>query len=68
MVPEDRARKVPDYQVTNLGPIFGAIECKRHTEDAFGDDHPRSTSLRVPAQRVFQEIQVAVRINDFLRT
>jgi hypothetical protein len=29
MVPEDRSRKVPDYQITNLGPILGAIECKR---------------------------------------
>jgi hypothetical protein len=29
MVPEDRARKVPDYQVTDIGPVPGAIECKR---------------------------------------
>jgi len=29
MVPEDRSRKVPDYQVSNIGAIPGAIECKR---------------------------------------
>lgn len=29
MVPEDRARKVPDFRVTGLGAISGAIECKR---------------------------------------
>jgi hypothetical protein len=29
MVPENRARKVPDYQITGLGPIPSAIECKR---------------------------------------
>ncbi len=29
MVPENRSRKVPDYQITNLGPIPAAIECKR---------------------------------------
>jgi len=29
MVPEDRARKVPDFRVTGLGAIPGAIECKR---------------------------------------
>ncbi len=29
MVPEDRSRKVPDYQITGLGPIPGAVECKR---------------------------------------
>ena len=31
-------------------------------------DHTRSTSLRVRAQHVSQEIQVTVRINDFSRT
>jgi hypothetical protein len=29
MVPENRTRRVPDYQIANLGPIAGAIECKR---------------------------------------
>jgi len=29
MVPENRSRKVPDFQVSGLGPIPGAIECKR---------------------------------------
>jgi hypothetical protein len=29
MVPEDRAQKVPDFRVTGLGAIPGAIECKR---------------------------------------
>jgi len=29
MVPEDRAHKVPDFRVTGLGAIPGAIECKR---------------------------------------
>ena len=29
MVPENRSSKVPDYQITNLGPIPAAIECKR---------------------------------------
>jgi len=29
MVPEDRSQKVPDYRITGLGAIPGAIECKR---------------------------------------
>ena len=29
MVPEDRSRKVPDFQLSDLGPFTGAIECKR---------------------------------------
>jgi hypothetical protein len=29
MVPEDRVRKVPDFKVDGIGPIAGAIECKR---------------------------------------
>ena len=29
MVPEHRSNRVPDYQITNVGPILGAIECKR---------------------------------------
>lgn len=29
MVAEDRERKVPDYRITGLGAIPGAIECKR---------------------------------------
>jgi len=29
MVAEDRAQKVPDYRITGLGAIPGAIECKR---------------------------------------
>ena len=29
MVAENRSRKVPDYQITSLGPIPGSIECKR---------------------------------------
>jgi len=29
MVPEDRSRKVPDYQLAGLGALPGAIECKR---------------------------------------
>jgi hypothetical protein len=29
MVPEDRAQKVPDFRVTIVGAIPGAIECKR---------------------------------------
>jgi hypothetical protein len=29
MVPENSSRKVPDYQITGLGPFRGAIECKR---------------------------------------
>jgi len=29
MVPEDRAQKVPDFRISGLGAIPGAIECKR---------------------------------------
>lgn len=29
MVPESKSQPVPDFRVTNLGPICGAIECKR---------------------------------------
>ena len=29
MVPEDRSRKVPDFCLSDLGPLTGAIECKR---------------------------------------
>ena len=29
MMPENRSRKIPDYQVTGLAEIPGAIECKR---------------------------------------
>ncbi len=29
MVPEDRSRKVPDFQLSDMGPFTAAIECKR---------------------------------------
>ena len=29
MVPVDKTRKVPDFHVSGIGPIAGAIECKR---------------------------------------
>src|SRR6185437_7915225 len=38
-----------------------------HTENAFGDNYFRACAARVFAKRILEEMQIAVRINEFLR-
>jgi len=56
MVPEDRSKKVPDYRITGLGAIPGAIECKRrlgltkYELDEASHVEALYTAIRLPLQ------------------